>query len=101
MDNLLQKRLDYLALVSGYAAALPPDYQPQTIEIFYNGYRVLQITDRTRIELLSDNPALLEVHWDGEVVQARTAEGKILVDRLPADRSDWRIGSQPCPKPTS
>lgn len=85
MNNLLQKRLDYLALVSGYASALPPDYQPKIVEIFCNGYRVLRITDGTQIELLSDDPALLEVHWDGQVVQARTAEGAILVDRLPPD----------------
>jgi hypothetical protein len=85
MNNILQKRLDYLALVSGYAAALPQDYQPKTIEIFCNGYRVLRITNGTQIELLSDEPDLLEVHWDGEVVQARTSEGAILVDRLPAD----------------
>lgn len=87
MDNLLQKRLDYLALVSGYASALPQDYQPQTVEIFCNGYRVLRITNGTQIELLSDDPDLLEVHWDGEVVQARTSEGIVLVDRLPVDRA--------------
>jgi hypothetical protein len=86
MNNILQKRLDYLALVSSYAAALPEDYQPKTVEIFCNGYRVLRITDGTQIEMLSDEPDLLEVHWDGQVVQARTSEGVILVDRLPADR---------------
>lgn len=85
MDNLLQKRLDYLALVSGYASALPQDYQPKIVEIFCNGYRVLRITNGTQIELLSDDPELLEIHWDGQVVQARTAEGAILVDRLPPD----------------
>jgi hypothetical protein len=82
MDNILQKRLDYLALVSGYASALPQDYQPKIVEIFCNGYRVLRITNGTQIELLSDDPELLEIHWDGQVVQARTAEGAILVDRL-------------------
>jgi hypothetical protein len=88
MDNPLQKRLDYLALVSSYASALPQDYQPKTVEIFCNGYRVLRITDSTQIELLSDDPELLEVHWDGEVVQARTSEGVVLVDRLSINRHD-------------
>lgn len=88
MDNILQKRLNYLALVSRYAAALPEDYQPKTVEIFCNGYRVLRITDGTQIEMLSDEPDLLEVHWDGQVVQVRTAEGAILVDRLPNDHCD-------------
>lgn len=85
MNDEIQKRLEYLALVSAYAKPLPIGYQPKVIELHRNCHRVARITDTTHVELVPDEPALFEMRWDGEVVHAIAPSGRVLINRLPIE----------------